>query len=198
MRSVCRQAVARTSIRRRPRRSAVSRSASMSRSRACMPLMMSRPASIACTSAASHAGGMKPPALATPITIALRAGGRACAGVRNGRPVRDRRAGAGDTRRRSARGPVAQAEGGLRVAGLGGVAEEQQVGLRQTRRRTSRDSSQVRQRSQGAGVQPPRRAVRRIRSGSRPRGRTCAAGSASAAVWCVTPVTALVMSFIVE
>ena len=121
------------------------RSSGMSLEPACMPLTMSSPASSASTRAGTQCRAITPPALATPITSER-------APRRRGLGRRQRGQAGGDASRRAARyspthlsaRPVAQAEGGLGIAGLGRVAEEQQIGRRQVERRTPRAVARLR------------------------------------------------------
>ena len=136
------------------------------------PLPSLRPARRATT------GGMNPPALATPITIACAPAACACAGVRNGRPVRDRRARAARTRRgsvrapsratrtRSSRSPARWCRRG--TTGKAAAAQTSGIG------RSAKKCATTGPRAASGAVRGSR-----LRSGSRPRSRTCAAGSAS-------------------
>ena len=77
----------RTSISRRPRRSAALFNCGVSLSLACMPLMMSRPDSSASISEGIQLSPITPPTLATPITSARAPRARASLGDNRGSPV---------------------------------------------------------------------------------------------------------------
>ncbi len=77
----------RTSIRRRPWRTAASFSTANWSRRTCMPETMSRPAASASASAGTQLAGMLPPGAATPMTMAVAPFAAACLAVSAGRPV---------------------------------------------------------------------------------------------------------------
>jgi len=72
---------------RQPNRVAASASSARTASCPCMPLTMSSPASMASTSGAIQASGIKPPGLTTPMTIERAPAENASRGVMRGRPV---------------------------------------------------------------------------------------------------------------
>ena len=108
-------------------------------SRACMPETMSRPASSASTRLGIQLGFSDAAGIGDADHQRARARGVRLARRQPRQARGDRRLGHGELADAELARPVAQAEGGLRVAGLGGVAEEQQIGRRQgddERRRT--------------------------------------------------------------
>ena len=121
----------RTSISLRPSRSATASISGTSARRACIPLMMCRPDSSASTSAGTQLRAMNPPEFATPMTSARAPFSRACFGVSLGSPVVTARARQRELADAPLERPVTQSEGRLGIARFDGVAEKQEVGLRQ-------------------------------------------------------------------